>query len=126
MNKANNILDLLDWNNSPEQQAMGIRLARDYESIRIFLQPCTQRHNKNVWDNCALIISERTDEELRPFLPELLDWLQDLNWPGALCIRERLIEFSDKAVLNREIVSCTRRAQAQNDEVWLKTLDELG
>ncbi len=28
-----------------------------------------------VWDNCAMILSERTDEELSPYLLQLMEWL---------------------------------------------------
>lgn len=51
------IMDMLDWNMSSEIQAEGIALARDMESIVPFIQPLTPRHNKNVWDNCAVNIS---------------------------------------------------------------------
>ena len=36
------------------------------------------------------ILSERSDKELHPYLYQLLDWILDMNWPGAFCIWERL------------------------------------
>ena len=65
------IMDLLDWNNSVVNQAEGMKLAREIKCIKVFLQPCDENHNKNVWDNCAKILSEKTDEELSPYLIEL-------------------------------------------------------
>lgn len=84
------IMDMLDWHMPYEIQSKGIFLARDTETIIPFIQPLTPKHNKNVWGNCARIIAERSDEELKPYLVELLEWLQDMNWPGALCILNRL------------------------------------
>ncbi|MBQ9119946.1 MAG: DivIVA domain-containing protein, partial [Lachnospiraceae bacterium] len=42
----------------------------------------------------ALILAEKSDEELSPHLIQLMEWLQDLNWPGAVCIQDRLKAFS--------------------------------
>ena len=83
------IMELIDRNNSIEEQAMGIKLAQDVKCINVFLQPLSP-YEKNVWDNCAKILSERTNEELAPYLIELMEWLQDMNWPGAFCILDRL------------------------------------
>ena len=84
------IMALLDWNNSTEQQERGIELAKDVKCINVFLQPNQREYGKNVWDNCAKILSERSDAELSPYLVDLMRWLQDMNWPGAFCILERL------------------------------------
>lgn len=35
------IMDLLDWNNSAEQQEQGMKLAQSVKCINVFLQPCT-------------------------------------------------------------------------------------
>lgn len=83
MKRIEYLLNLLDWNNSRAEQDKGIKLAKEEKDIRPFLQPGSQEHNKNVWDNCAVILSERSDEELSPYLIELLEWLQDMNWPGG-------------------------------------------
>ena len=76
------IMDMLDWHMSSEIQAEGISLARNIETIIPFIQPLTPKYNKNVWENCAVIISERSDKEIKPHLPKVLEWLQDMNWRG--------------------------------------------
>lgn len=116
------IMSLIDWNKSIAVQTEGIKMAENIESINVFLQPCSKNYNKNVWDNCAKILSKRTDEELSPYLVELLDWLQDLNWPGAFCILERLQKFADKASFNRALNICLKYAQALEDDVWENNL----
>ena len=84
------IMSLIDWKKSEKDQLKGIEMARDIRNINVFLQPCNKGYDKNVWDNCAKILSERNDEELLPYLIDLFRWLQDLNWPGAFCILNRL------------------------------------
>lgn len=112
------IMDMLDWHMPAEIQTEGISLARNIETIIPFIQPLTPKHNKNVWENCAVIISERSDEEIKPHLPELLEWLQDMNWPGAFCILNRLKNYSDKNSILSAISICTQKAEECNDEVW--------
>ena len=50
----------------PEIQSKGIALAENAETVRSFIQPLTPEHNKNVWENCAVIIAEKSDEKLEP------------------------------------------------------------
>ena len=63
------IMSLIAWNKSINEQSDGIKMAEEVENINVFLQPC----NKNVCDNCAKILSKRTDDELSPYLVELLE-----------------------------------------------------
>ncbi len=64
------IMDLLDWNNSIEKQEQGVKLAKDVKCIHVFLQPGNRYYGKNVWDNCAKFLSERSNEEPSPYLIE--------------------------------------------------------
>ena len=64
-------MDMLDWNKLPEIQARGIALARSTETIIPFIQPLTPKHNKNVWENCAVIIAEKSDEKLEPYFDRI-------------------------------------------------------
>lgn len=119
------IMDMLDWHMSSEIQAEGISLARNIETIIPFIQPLTPKYNKNVWENCAVIISERSDEEIKPHLPEVLEWLQDMNWPGAFCILDRLQKYEDIDSLNKSLMICLRKAKMLNDETWECNLNML-
>lgn len=117
MTNIDYIMSLIDWNKSINEQADGIKLAEDVENINVFLQPCNKDYNKNVWDNCAKILSRRTDDELSPYLVELLEWLQDLNWPGAFCILDRLQRYADASSYNLAFNTCLKYAQALEDDV---------
>ena len=87
------------------------------ENFQVFLQPCTEHYNKNVWDNCAKALAMRSDAELDACLENLLAWLRDMNWLGAFLILERLQAFQNSAAL-----LC---AQALGDEVWEENLRKL-
>ena len=117
------IMGLLDWNRTEEEQAEGLRLARQVKAFNVFLQPCDKKNNKNVWDNCALIVSEKEDSDLFVYLPNLFMWIQDLNWPGAFCIVERLKEYEKRnAFYSRHWQEAYTCAKALNDKVWMKNL----
>ena len=119
------IMYLLDWNNSMEKQEQGIKLAKNVKSINAFLQPNGRYYGKNVWDNCAKILSERSNEELSPYLIELMEWLQDMNWPGAFCILERLKGMVNEPLFQRSQTICIKYAKALEDAVWESNLQML-
>lgn len=125
MISINNIMDLLGWNNSEEKQAKGIELARDVKCINIFLQPVDDGYNKNVWDNCAKILSERSDQELSPYLIPLLKWLQDMNWPGAFCILDRLKKYKRDSLFESALNICKKYAEVLDDAVWEGNLKDI-
>ena len=120
------IMDMLDWNNPMEVQEKGRQFAKDIRCINVFLQPGHSGHGKNVWDNCAIILSKRTDQELTPYLDKLFEWLMDMNWPGAECILNRLKEFhGDKAIFSCILNDYIRAAELLGEENWLRVLVEL-
>lgn len=122
MQDITEIMNMLDWHKPPEVQSKGIALAENAETVRSFIQPLTPEHNKNVWENCAVIIAEKSDEKLRPYLAELLEWVQDMNWPGAFCIMDRLQKYSDDASLRSAVNACIAKARECGDKVWESNL----
>ena len=125
MDNINYILSLIDWNNTLDQQAAGIKIAESIKDIQAFIQPCTESYNKNVWDNCALIISKRSDAELLPYLDKLFAWLQDMNWPGAFCILDRLRKYAKTPSYDSVLSTSFEKAKAENDYVWWNNLQML-
>ena len=118
------ILSLLDWNNPDEEQEKGVKLAKDIKCISAFIQP-GHPYGKNIWDNCAKILAERDDKELEPHLIELLEWLQDMNWPGAFCIFDRLKKMLDVPGFQYSYNVCMKCAKALDDEAWINNLEML-
>ena len=119
------IMDMLDWNSPPEVQQRGRELARTIKCFNIFLQPGHPEYNKNVWDNCAIILAEKSDAELKPYLKSLFEWLNDMNWPGAYFIWDRLKCYKDDAWFCCVLTDSINIAKALNENTWLNTLLEL-
>lgn len=118
------ILDMLDWNMPVEIQLKGRLLAKKELSIGQMIQPLTPKHNKNVWENCAIIISDFNDGELEPHLVRLLEWLQDMNWPGANIIFKRLLEMPfDMLEMPYNIVLTI--AKKNDDKAWIMILEDF-
>lgn len=46
------VMELMDWNNSIENQKKGVALARNIKCLNAFLQPGAP-YGKSVWENCA-------------------------------------------------------------------------
>ena len=118
-------MDLIDWNNSEDNQAKGIELAHEVKCISIFLQPVEKHYNKNVWDNCAKILSEKSDQELSTYLIPLMRWLQDMNWPGAFCILDRLRKYEKDLLFELALDTCIKDAKALEDAVWESNLHDI-
>lgn len=118
------IMGLFDWNNDIEAQNRGLELAQSVKCISVFLQPGSP-YGKNVWQNCATVLSMKGDEELRPYLIELLEWLQDMNWPGAFCILERLQNYVDTQTLKTALNFCLKKADMLRDDTWLANLNMI-
>ena len=64
-------------------------------------------------------------EVLKPYLPILLGFLKDLNWPGSPIILERLQNFTRTEWLCTEFQESVKIAKAIDDHMWLIWLAEL-
>ena len=119
------IMDMIDCNNSIEIQEKGIELAKNVKCINVFILPEHLECSKNVWENCAKILANRTDKELQPYLIDILLWIEDMNWPGAIIIDDRLKKFHDMKMLSFAIKECVKRASETDNHIWLENLSEL-
>ena len=117
------IMEMLDWSNSIETQQKGIEFAKDIKSINAFVLPMNP--SKSVWENCAKILSVKADEILDPYLFRLLEWVEDINWPGASIILKRLKKFSSVEMLAFSVNTSIRIACATNNCIWLSSIAEL-
>ncbi len=127
MTDIDTIMGMLSCDREESVQEEGRKLAKNIESLGAFIQPMSIHFNENVWENCALIISERTDRELLRYSGELFMWLQDLNWPGAKCVFDRLKFFQgeEKYWLNRYVDSRLKYICCEEDKSWKNNLQEL-
>lgn len=124
MERMNQIYQMLDYKNSIDIQERGKQLARKITDLSLLITPPA---SPSVWEQCAIILSEKTDDELVPYLTSILQWLYDLNWPGALTILNRLKNFSGKQLKKSFIDSVVRAINSHDEEgmMWLDYLSEL-
>ena len=118
------IIEMLDEENSQKIQEKGIKLGKKIKNINVFILNA----NFGVWENCAKILASKTDEELSPYLLNLLIWIQDLNWPGAMIILERMKKFKEVEMLSvyiRDIAKIANGEKIECDENWLLYMSEL-
>jgi len=85
-----------------------------------FLQPGSR---KDVWSNCATLFCDLSDDQLIPYMEGLFLWLQDMNWPGAYEISQRLNRF-EKERLQPYYQQAVDAAKETGDEEWLDFLEE--
>ena len=125
------IYDLFIWDShhTPEKygcrEQRGLELAKNIQYLYPFIQPILPNgKSKSIWEPCAKVIADRSDEELVPYLPLLFEWLQDLNWPGAEIILDRLAKM--QKALTDETLSCSKtEAENEHDEMWIEGLKEF-
>jgi hypothetical protein len=112
---------MLSWNSTEEIQKIGLAEARKVKHLSVLLQPI---ESKSVWENCAKVFVEKSDLELERYLVDLFKWLQDMNWPGAVLIYDRLKELPKDLVQFAYKVSLDQ-ATCTGDEDWKETLIEF-
>ena len=131
MTNIDEIYDLFTWDNTytleeySRRAQQGLELAKGAKYLFPFLQPfLPNRKSKSVWEPCAKVIADRSDEELAPYLSFLFEWLQDLNWPGSEIILDRLAKMP-KALTEETLKYSKSRAEKNLDEMWLVWLKEF-
>ena len=115
------IYQMLYWKNPEEIQLEGIRLAKGVKDLSLLIMPPA---HVSTWETCACILSEKSDEELEPYLDKLLEWLQDLNWAGSYTILERLQKFQGEK-LAKPFLNSVSLAKSELDTMWLGFLSDL-
>lgn len=66
-------------------------------------------------------MADKSDEVLAPYLIPLFEWLQDMNWPGAYRIYDRLKIMPSKYIELPFSISLSL-ADKYNDSVWKQAL----
>ena len=82
----------------------------------------TPTSDKSIWNTCAKILIELKYEIIKKNLPHILEYYQDINWPGADVITRYLtnIPKEDLIVAITEVLPL-----AANDDFWLFGLVSL-
>ncbi len=115
MNNQTDILEKLACDNTASQKKLGFIAALQETDHHYLLQPTDYFRS---WENAAIVFLMLSDEEISPYLTDLLAWLQDLNWPGAEWILARLQRVSSD-LLVKPLESVTKSAYDNKEESWL-------
>lgn len=79
--------------------------------------------DKRKWEPFAEQVCSLSDEEIIPFIPDMLEWLQDMNWPGAVLYAKRLRTLP-KEVVYPVVERTISQAKKENDEIWMENLQD--
>ena len=112
------IFEMLSWNNDVDTQKRGIQEAKKIKYLSVLIQPI---EDKSVWENCAKVLADKSDKVLAPYFIPLFKWLQDMNWPGAYVIYDRLKIIPAKDIKQSFDISLSL-ANQYNDFVWKQVL----
>ena len=93
----NELFKMLRWDSDEIEQKKAIEEGKKVKYMSIFIQPI---EDKGIWENCAKIIASKSDEELKPYLTRLFQWLEDPNWPGSETIYNRLQTMPDEFIID--------------------------
>lgn len=125
------IYDLFTWDASYSEEEYnarvkkGIAEARKLRNLYPFIQPIIAgRNSKSAWEPCAVVVALKSDEELEPYINRLLEWLKDMNWPGAEIIFDRLSKVPIEK-MKESLAFSILCAKRENDRSWLNTLEAL-
>ncbi len=113
-------IDSLSWYLPIEKQRANIdnvKYISDDDVERLILP----HYKQTCWENCAVLLSTLDDQRFISFLPKILEWYKDLNWPGIEVIGKRIREIPPYLVKDAVTVAL-RNAKNENDEEWYENL----
>ena len=115
------LYEMLSCNNPENIQQQGIADAKKIKNLSVLIMPF---EDKTIWENCAKVLAQKNDEELKQYLPPLFEWLQDMNWPGADIIYDRLLHVAKDMLIPiyQYSLSC---AAFSSDTVWEEVLHDF-
>ena len=108
------IFSMLSWNSDEKTQQEGICEAQKIEHLSVLFQPI---ESKSVWENCARVLTSKSNDILEQYLYLMFEWLQDFNWPGAEIMFNRLLDMPID-ILNKPYRYSLKQAKTRNDVPW--------
>ena len=116
----NKYIKKLHWNISDEEfekikKQIDSDISIDYN---IFILPI---EGKAYWENCAKILVQLDNDKFIQLFPKILEWFQDLNWPGGITILNKVNKIPIDMIENF-ILQCIDEAISENDFTWIEFL----
>jgi hypothetical protein len=109
-----------DTNSDIQQKAIEKLSIINEKYINMLIRPV----DKRFWENAALVLKKIGYPRNELAIPGLLEWLQDMNWPGAWIALETLQDIDILALLPY-IENALKKAVAEDDEMWIMAIKEL-
>jgi hypothetical protein len=72
-----------------------------------------QTMSKSYWRNAAIVLKKIGYPRVKSVIPELLEWIRDMNWPGAEEIAELL------ATVDEEIIPYVKQVLRSGEGIWI-------
>ncbi|MBW7475366.1 DUF5071 domain-containing protein [Paenibacillus oenotherae] len=94
--KIHERIKLLHWDTprSIREDAVQQLIPMDNAHLSLLLQPL----GKPYWHDAALILCQIEHSRLEPLIPGMIEWMFDLNWPGAAIIAELICRIGEPAI----------------------------
>jgi len=121
----------LDWGKPIEVQANAIRKLKeiDDEYIVLLAKQSNDICHKGCWENAAVVLKLLGYPRIKPVLPYIMQWFQDINWSGVNTIIEILHDV-EPLELMPYIEETSKMVILDKDELWafgiVFLLKELG
>lgn len=96
-------IEKLSWDTPDEEKSNAkLRLMEiSDDDLHLLVLPISKAH----WDGAAEVIVSLGYSRVHCILPGLLEWIQDLNWPGAEVIADKLYQqFRELIAPQSEII----------------------
>ncbi len=119
------ILEMMNSNNPISEQTDGMNEAMKVRCLSVFLRPHSKNIGRNTWKNCALVLSQKSDEELLPIADDLLEWVDDCTLPGALIIAARLHNMVGNEKFDLMLKTKMRIAKKLEEDDWYDGLESF-
>lgn len=127
MLKNQELVNKLSWNCSTEDQEKAIEeLSKlPVDSIKYLIQP----NGKEYWHNAAIVIKNiiernKISHQEEEIISSLMEWTEDLNWPGTSTIIECL-KILPQNLVEKMIQNSLRIAKENKDNCWIESLNEI-
>jgi len=121
-NDYKNLINNLSWD-MPEfiqKDAIKRLLQIPEEEVPIL----TRISEKKCWENAAIVLKEIGYPRNKLALPGLIEWLQDMNWPGATTAADTLRKIDIKIIVPY-IEEALLKASKEEDYIWITNIKEL-
>lgn len=91
------LLEKLSWHMPKEVQEAAINELASIQDDELYM--LLQPNNKDCWENAAITLKKIGYPRIKKIFPELIIWLQDINWPGATVVMEILSKIDKDELL---------------------------